>query len=92
MGYNKKKQYSFSLNLNYPFDVIWCIEYNFPHVGISTGKLNNGEVILQIPSSLCPTSVQQVINLKLYGNIRLIEGYLTSLCTILITLINKPHI
>ena len=35
----------------YRFDVIWCIIFYFPYVGISTRKQNWGEVSIQILSS-----------------------------------------
>jgi len=44
------------------FNVIWCIELYFSDVGLSTRKENIGEVILQIPLSLCPTPHYNVTN------------------------------
>ena len=53
--------YSVSINAGYShfycIIVIWCIEFDFPDVRLSTKKPNMGGVILQIP---CPMSHESV--------------------------------
>ena len=47
----------------YHLDVIWYLEFYFQDVELSTRKQNIGIIIIQILSSLCPTSHYKVTNI-----------------------------
>jgi len=56
------------------FDVTWCLSFDIPNEGLSTRKQNIGEAILQKPSSLCPTSHDEVTNTEKKTNTEFPSG------------------